>query len=191
MVNIDDLIKQAKLGDSSAQYKLGRAFENGDGVEKDIDIAISWYKKSAANGNQSAKSKLLLMDITSEDGNDETDFQSSNISSSVSLVNEEYIVPPAPGPLYGGNALDVESNSKLNFETETKISRKRKIIAIILACFFGIVGAHDFYLGYTKRGIIKIILTITCIGIYVTGVWLFIDIILILLNKMKDRKGTN
>ncbi|GBC10321.1 hypothetical protein RclHR1_09520006 [Rhizophagus clarus] len=39
--------KAANLGNIKAQFNLGKIYENGKGVEKDMDQAIFWYKKSA------------------------------------------------------------------------------------------------------------------------------------------------
>ena len=37
--------------------------------------------------------------------------------------------------------------------------QKSKLVAVLLAFFLGGIGIHDFYLGYNKYGVIKIILT--------------------------------
>ena len=33
-----------------AQYALGRAYELGEGVEPNVEEAVRWYKKAAAQG---------------------------------------------------------------------------------------------------------------------------------------------
>ena len=50
--------KAANMGDESAQYYLGNAYEEGIGVEKDYEEAIKWYKKSANQGYVLAQSHL-------------------------------------------------------------------------------------------------------------------------------------
>jgi TPR repeat protein len=45
--DIDSIRKAAEQGDSSAQFKLGHAYDFGDGVAKDHDQAIVWYQKAA------------------------------------------------------------------------------------------------------------------------------------------------
>jgi TPR repeat protein len=37
---------------------LGWMYQNGEGVAKDVDQAVSWYRKAAALGNESAKKNL-------------------------------------------------------------------------------------------------------------------------------------
>lgn len=55
---------------------------------------------------------------------------------------------------------------------------KSKLVAVLLAFFLGSLGIHDFYLGYTKYGIIKIVLTL-CTGVG-GGIWALIDFIRLL-----------
>lgn len=43
---------------TEARYDLGRMYELGMGVDKDLAKAISWYEKAAQQGHQKAKEKL-------------------------------------------------------------------------------------------------------------------------------------
>ena len=60
---------------------------------------------------------------------------------------------------------------------------KQWLVALILGLFFGGFGVHNFYLGYTNRAIIQLILTITVIGAPITGVWVLVELILILMRS--------
>ena len=51
---------------------------------------------------------------------------------------------------------------------------------MLLAFFLGALGIHNFYLGYTGKGIIQLILTITVICAPVSAIWAFIEFIMIL-----------
>ena len=65
---------------------------------------------------------------------------------------------------------------------------KSKLVAVLLAFFLGSLGIHDFYLGYTKYGIIKIVLTL-CTGVG-GGIWALIDFIRLLTGSLdKDANG--
>ena len=46
--------KAAEEGDPSAQFFLGAAFENGYGVEQDLEKAIGWYRKASEQGHPGA-----------------------------------------------------------------------------------------------------------------------------------------
>ena len=51
--------KAADLGgDAEAMWYLGQCYEKGEGVEKSIEKAVSWYKKGAGNGNAKCKQAL-------------------------------------------------------------------------------------------------------------------------------------
>lgn len=66
--------------------------------------------------------------------------------------------------------------------------QKSKLVAVLLAFFIGSIGIHDFYLGYTKNGIIKIILT-CCTGVG-GSIWALIDFIRLLTGSLNtDANG--
>ena len=50
-----DYLAGAKLGDPWAQARVGRAYLEGFGVERDDNEAAAWLRKSAAQGNADAK----------------------------------------------------------------------------------------------------------------------------------------
>lgn len=50
----------AELGQGHAQYELARRFEIGDGVAANLDEALRWYQKSAAQGDPFATQRLAL-----------------------------------------------------------------------------------------------------------------------------------
>jgi TM2 domain-containing membrane protein YozV len=72
---------------------------------------------------------------------------------------------------------------------EKQISEKQKTTAILLAFFLGALGIHRFYVGKTGTGIIMLLLTLTIVGVYISGIWAIIDLVMIILDKFKDGKG--
>lgn len=65
--------------------------------------------------------------------------------------------------------------------------RKSKLTAGLLGIFLGGLGIHNFYLGYTGKGIAQICLSF-CFG--AGAIWGFIEGILILTGNInKDAKG--
>ena len=60
---------------------------------------------------------------------------------------------------------------------------KQWIVAVLLAFFLGALGIHNFYLGYTTKGVIQLVLTITVIGIFVSGPWALIDFIMLIMRS--------
>ncbi|MGN0687660.1 MAG: NINE protein [Oscillospiraceae bacterium] len=77
-----------------------------------------------------------------------------------------------------------------NYSVPTYSNPKSKWIAIALAFFFGTFGIHDFYLGHKKRGILRIVLTMTGYGAIITYLWSLVDCILLFLGKTtRDADG--
>ena len=60
---------------------------------------------------------------------------------------------------------------------------KQWIIALLLAFFVGPLGIHNFYLGYTTKGIIQLVISLTAVGLIVTGIWAFIDFIMLIMRS--------
>ncbi len=80
-----------------------------------------------------------------------------------------------------------------NINTNPATAPKSKICAGILALFFGTLGVHNFYLGYSSRGIVQLLLTLlTCgLGAFVTGVWALIEAIMLFTGSIAvDANGT-
>ena len=57
----------AKGGDPDSQYEAGRSLEHGEGVDADLDAAIGWYRKSAAQGDGFAQDALLRLTPPGDD----------------------------------------------------------------------------------------------------------------------------
>lgn len=68
------------------------------------------------------------------------------------------------------------------------MANKSKIAAGLLGIFLGAWGVHNFYLGFTKKAVIQIIVTVVTCG--VGGIWGFIEGILILVGNINaDANG--
>ena len=189
MENLELLLEQANNGDAVAQYKVGRAYESGDGVEKNIATARSWYQKSADNGYKNAEVKLKLLPVQEEAASEPAAVANAPIQAKTG-----YTPPPAPtiatpAGAASNTAATNEQNVNSPANTQTVTGPKSKVVAILLALFLGGFGAHDFYLGYTKQGVIKLVLTITIVLSFVTYFWTIIDIIRILCNGKLDKNG--
>lgn len=55
---IQGLIERANKGSVDAQYEVAKLYFSGDGVEKDIDLAIKWFSMAAMNGHGRANFEL-------------------------------------------------------------------------------------------------------------------------------------
>jgi len=74
--------------------------------------------------------------------------------------------------------------------TDTAAAPKTKLVAGLLGIFLGSIGVHKFYLGDTKAGIIRIVVTVvTVVTFGIGGLWGFIEGIMLLVNGGKDVNG--
>lgn len=80
------------------------------------------------------------------------------------------------------------------------LSEKSKMVAGLLALFFGQIGAHNFYLGYNGKGTAQLLLTVFgyLLSFFIIGIpmiiaaalWGFIEAIMIFAGSIdKDAKG--
>ncbi|MBQ9953537.1 MAG: NINE protein [Clostridia bacterium] len=81
-----------------------------------------------------------------------------------------------------GAAICVKCGAAVQTAAAAGIGEKSKLVAVLLAFFLGSLGIHDFYLGYTKYGVIKIILTV-CTGVG-GSIWALIDFIRLLTGSL-------
>ena len=65
---------------------------------------------------------------------------------------------------------------------EPKADAKSKLVAGLLGLFLGACGIHNFYLGFTKKAVIQIIVTVVTCGL--GSVWGFIEGIMLLCGKI-------
>ncbi len=72
---------------------------------------------------------------------------------------------------------------------EILMEPKKKIVAGLLGLFLGGFGAHQFYLGNTKRGIIQLI--VTCVTCGLGALWGEIEGIMILIGKITTDANGN
>lgn len=71
----------------------------------------------------------------------------------------------------------------------TGVSKKSRLVAFLLAFFLGGFGLHRFYVRKIGSGLAQLLFTITIIGALITGIWVIIDMIFILLGGFSDSKG--
>lgn len=55
-------LELANSGNAQGQFYVGRMYEQGLGTKKDLDMAISWYLRSAQQGFSAAKLRLKLLE---------------------------------------------------------------------------------------------------------------------------------
>lgn len=66
-------------------------------------------------------------------------------------------------------------------------AHKSRLVAGLLGIFLGVFGIHNFYLGYNKKAVAQLLITVLTFGIFsfVSAIWGFIEGILILIGSIK------
>jgi hypothetical protein len=68
-------------------------------------------------------------------------------------------------------------------EAKPTVSEKRRLVAFLLCFFLGGLSAHRFYAGKKGSAVVQVL----TLGGFT--IWLFIDLIMILAGKFKDKSG--
>ena len=72
---------------------------------------------------------------------------------------------------------------QLNTGYQNIMSRpKSKLVAGLLAVLLGGIGAHDFYLGYTRKGIAHLLMYVFFLG-WLSGIWALIEALYIFTDQ--------
>ncbi len=59
--------------------------------------------------------------------------------------------------------------------------QKSRVVTGILGILLGSLGVHNFYLGFTKKAVLQLVLSIITLG--VAGIWGFVEGIIYLVSK--------
>lgn len=108
------------------------------------------------------------------------------------------VMPPQPTNQNGynqyGNQYNQQYNANYQQMNARPLEQKSKIAAVLLALFLGGLGVHNFYLGYTNRGIIQLVIYLVSIPlmfigigfftIFIPGTWAFVEMILLLAGNI-------
>lgn len=70
----------------------------------------------------------------------------------------------------------------INQMKEMNVSGKSRLTYILLVLFLGAWGIHNFYAGYSGKGIIQLLLGITLVGTFITVPWCVLDMICVKLD---------
>lgn len=73
-------------------------------------------------------------------------------------------------------------NAPMSYQPVTAYSTKSRGVFIVLGFFFGCFGIHNFYAGYSGKGVAQLLITVFFgwifgIGFFITGLWALVEII--------------
>ena len=72
-----EVLLAAQNGNAEAQYNLALAYENGNGMTKDLSEAVKWYRKAAEQGHAGAQKELKTAELllNAQNGNAEAQYK--------------------------------------------------------------------------------------------------------------------
>nr|WP_082472110.1 TM2 domain-containing protein [Paenibacillus bovis] len=73
----------------------------------------------------------------------------------------------------------LDARELMLLESEVKTYGKNMVVAYVLWYFLGIFGGHRFYMGKIGTAVTQLILSLTGVGMIVTGVWWVVDAFLL------------
>ena len=76
-----------------------------------------------------------------------------------------------------------KQKDKLLNSNSISTSQQDWLVALLLCFFIGVIGAHRFYVGKIGTGLLMVF---TLGGL---GIWTFVDLILIIVGKFKNKDG--
>ncbi|MCZ2328588.1 TM2 domain-containing protein [Bartonella sp. F02] len=68
-------------------------------------------------------------------------------------------------------------------------SEQLKLMLALICWFAGIFGIHRFIVGKMWTGILMLVLSLSVVGLVITGIWAIIDFIFIVAGRFTDKKG--
>lgn len=70
----------------------------------------------------------------------------------------------------------MEQNENQVVQTE-EVSKKSRLVALLLSIFLGNIGIHDFYVGRIGRGIVKAVISVLSLIMYVFAIIMMISLL--------------
>lgn len=87
-----------------------------------------------------------------------------------------------------GERVNNEDKETTSVKTSNNINKKSKITAGLLAIFLGSFGVHNFYLGYTKKAVAQLLITVLSFGSlsFISSTWSLVEGVMILVGNINE-----
>ena len=195
MDNFSEWIQLAENGDKVMAEKVATMYMTGNGVEKNPEEAMRYFKIAAEQGSALGNYQLgrsyekgIGVDVDLEKARqyyqiaaDQDYLNAKNALAQMGTENEniplrqtEPTVQQAQGayrapdiPAFPTNASSVSFSTGEQGMVGQQYSTKRKAVAIVLALFVGGLGIHNWYLGYKKKALVQALLSTLGIAIII------------------------
>jgi len=137
-------------GDAAAQFNLGVLYENGQGLEKDLNLAQEWYRRAAVQGLPEAKKKLdALEQLETTERIQHPDVSSlPAIESFTGIKREEWVIKQHPKTYTLQLSSVVNEEDIIKFIKDNKLDNDSAYIEVEIngvTRFTAIYGVFDTY----------------------------------------------
>ena len=101
-----------------------------------------------------------------------------------SLANIRHFLDMPSVNQFGNPVIVNQVGYQVSYEVQPFVSAKSRVAFVLLGLFLGCLGIHNFYAGYSGKGIAQLLITIFLgwvfgLGIIITGIWALIEIIVV------------
>lgn len=136
------------------------------------------------NGQQSGPYTINQMKSMWQSGtiNAGTAYWQTGMSQWQALANIRHFLDAPSGNQFGNPLIVNQVGYQVGYPVQPVMVAKSRVTFVLLGLFFGCLGVHNFYAGYSGKGAAQLIITICLgwvfgVGLLITGIWALIEII--------------
>lgn len=138
------------------------------------------------NGQQSGPYTINQMKAMWQNGtiNAGTAYWQAGMPQWQSLSNIRHFLDMPSGNQFGAPVIVNQVGYQVGYPVQQVAIAKSRVTFVLLGLFLGCLGIHNFYAGYSGKGVAQLLITIFLgwvfgLGIFITGVWALIEIIVV------------
>jgi TM2 domain-containing membrane protein YozV len=170
----------ASLGLDSATNPAAQDF--GPPVQQSVAGSESYFL--FINGQQSGPYTISQVRSMWQNGaiNTGTSYWQAGMPQWQYLANIRQFLEVNAGNQFGAPIIVNQVGCQVGYPMAQMLSPKSRVAFVLLGLFLGCLGIHNFYAGYTGKGIAQLLITVFLgwlfgLGILITGIWALIEII--------------
>lgn len=136
------------------------------------------------NGQQSGPYTINQMKSMWQNGtiNAGTGYWQAGMPQWQSLANIRHFLDMPSGNQFGNPVIVNQVGYQVGYPVQQFVTPKSRVTFVLLGLFLGCLGIHNFYAGYSGKGVAQLLITIFLgwvfgLGIFITGIWALIEII--------------
>jgi TM2 domain-containing membrane protein YozV len=107
-----------------------------------------------------------------------------------SLANIRHFLEMPSANQFANPVMVNQLGYQVPYAVQQVVMPKSRVTFVLLGLFLGCLGIHNFYAGYSGKGVAQLLITVLLgwlfgLGIFITGIWAIIEIIAV----SKDAQG--